>query len=111
MNCYEILGVKETDSINTITKKYRELALKYHPDRNNNKQIYTEKFKEINKAYNNIKKNHCKPNLNFDKDTFNFKNFTERLINKGEIINTLLKKPRILTFQNFLNFFLIISKK
>lgn len=34
-----------------IKKKYHKLALKWHPDKNQNKKDATEKFKKINKAY------------------------------------------------------------
>ena len=35
MNYYKDLNCSSTDSIEFITKKYKELALKYHPDRTN----------------------------------------------------------------------------
>ncbi|MGC8710274.1 MAG: molecular chaperone DnaJ [Candidatus Micrarchaeia archaeon] len=47
---YEILGVPRSASLDDIKKAYRELALKYHPDRNKSKEA-EEKFKEINEAY------------------------------------------------------------
>ncbi|MBO5643223.1 MAG: DnaJ domain-containing protein [Kiritimatiellae bacterium] len=31
-NPYDVLGVKETDSLSKISAAYRELAKKYHPD-------------------------------------------------------------------------------
>ena len=111
MNSYEILGVKGTDSITTITKKYKELAFKYHPDRNYNKPLYTEKFKEINKAYNHIKQNHTAPGIGTDKETFNFKNFTEKLINKGEIINNILNKAKNIDVTEFFKLFFDNIKK
>ena len=53
---YEILGVKKTDSEDTIKKAYKKLALKYHPDKAaaDKKKEYEDKFKEINEAYSTI---------------------------------------------------------
>ena len=47
---YDILGVKKNASQDEIKKAYRDLAMKYHPDRNKSKES-EEKFKEINTAY------------------------------------------------------------
>ena len=47
---YEILGVSKTTSIDEIKKKFKKLALKYHPDRNKEEGA-EEKFKEISEAY------------------------------------------------------------
>lgn len=49
---YKILGVNEGASIDEIKKVYRQLAMKYHPDRNqSNKKEAEEKFKEISEAF------------------------------------------------------------
>ncbi|OGW74611.1 MAG: hypothetical protein A2Z72_07270 [Omnitrophica bacterium RBG_13_46_9] len=49
---YKILGVSENAGIDEIKKAYRNLALKYHPDRNpGNKKEAEERFKEIGEAY------------------------------------------------------------
>ncbi len=47
---YTILGIPKDASADQIKKAYRELAMKYHPDRNKDKNA-EEKFKEINEAY------------------------------------------------------------
>lgn len=48
---YKILGVDRKASDEDIKRKYRKLALKYHPDRNQGEKEAEEKFKEINEAY------------------------------------------------------------
>ena len=51
-NYYEILEVNKKASQETISKVYKFLAKKYHPDANpENKQEAEEKFKEISEAY------------------------------------------------------------
>ncbi|MDD5120397.1 MAG: molecular chaperone DnaJ [Candidatus Omnitrophica bacterium] len=50
---YEILGVQKNASLDDIKKAYRELALKFHPDRvqpDQKKEAET-RFKEISEAY------------------------------------------------------------
>lgn len=48
---YEILGVPRDASLEAIKKSYRQLALKYHPDRNPGNKESEEKFKEAAEAY------------------------------------------------------------
>lgn len=50
-NYYEILGISKTATADEIKKAYRNLAFKYHPDRNSGDKAAEEKFKEINEAY------------------------------------------------------------
>jgi len=51
MDYYEILGVSKDASPEELKKSYRQLAMKYHPDRNAGDKASEEKFKEINEAY------------------------------------------------------------
>ena len=46
-----ILGVSEQADINIIRDAYRELAKKYHPDRNSEDQSLPDKFILITEAY------------------------------------------------------------
>ena len=64
MNFKDAIGILEIDSkyndltLEFINKRYRKLALKYHPDKNGNTKASTEHFKKINEAYNYLK-NEC----------------------------------------------------
>lgn len=48
---YKILGLKKNATDAEIKKEYRKLAKKYHPDVNQNDEVASNKFKEINEAY------------------------------------------------------------
>ena len=54
---YQVLGVATGASDDEIKKAYRSLCKKYHPDanvNNPNKEALTEKFKEVQNAYDQI---------------------------------------------------------
>ncbi|MEN6510928.1 MAG: DnaJ domain-containing protein, partial [Chloroherpetonaceae bacterium] len=48
---YKVLGVSKNATLEEIKAAYKELAKKYHPDKNKQDPKAEEKFKEINEAY------------------------------------------------------------
>jgi len=51
---YYILGVKQTATTDDVKKAYRKLSLKFHPDKNDGDDFFTERFKEIQEAYETL---------------------------------------------------------
>ena len=49
---YAVLGVAKAAGFNEIKQKFRQLAFKYHPDRNQGNKAAEAKFREISEAYN-----------------------------------------------------------
>ena len=75
MDPYKILGCTNKENEEQITKKYKKLALKYHPDRNKSlnkeKQVeYENKFKEITRAFDILKKNNFQYNNHSEGNVF-----------------------------------------
>ncbi len=68
----ETLGLNSKADEREIKKAYRKAALRWHPDKNENKEEATEKFKEITDAYNILTGKDSDQNLfsNFTKNVF-----------------------------------------
>ena len=62
MNFKDAIDILEIDSkydeltLQFINKRYRKMALKYHPDKNGNTEESNEHFKKINEAYTYLKR-------------------------------------------------------
>lgn len=113
-NPFDILDLPRNSSIDNVKKKYKELALQYHPDKlhnidDNEKEIKIEKFKKISVAYGRIINGDS--DYKIDDDLFTpdvWKETWEYIFNSGEtkeilkdtfidIANTLFKhniKPK-----------------
>ena len=58
---YEVLGVPRNATEEEVTKAYRELAKKYHPDLNPGDENAARRMSEINEAYDRIRNGDTQP--------------------------------------------------
>ena len=102
-NLYEILMLDKECSAGDIKINFKKLALKYHPDRNNN--IDNDQFKYITEAYNILsdpfkRKEYDLKNENFSEDNFDSSDYNHNETYDNKTVD--LKKYDI-------NFFFKIS--
>lgn len=72
---YTILGVSPTATDEEIKEAYRRLAKKYHPDLNSDKENAERKMKEINSAYDTIKKIRENPGSSSNTNSNNYSSY------------------------------------
>jgi len=53
-NYYDILGIPQTTTADEVKKAYRKLSLKFHPDKKEGDEYFSQMFKQINIAYNTL---------------------------------------------------------
>lgn len=86
-NYYNILNLSKNANINDIKKAYRQLSIKFHPDKNNTSDC--EQFNKINEAYSklldkyNINDKYCGYETNNEIE----KNHKNELVNSNNSIN------------------------
>ncbi|SIT96774.1 DnaJ domain-containing protein [Epilithonimonas bovis DSM 19482] len=51
---YYFLGIARHASAEDIKKAYRKLSLKYHPDKNDNDEFFSDRFREVQEAYETL---------------------------------------------------------
>ena len=66
---YKTLGVSIEADKSTIKKAYRKLAQLYHPDKNQDNESASEKFKEISEAYSVLSNKDMKAEYDFMKNS------------------------------------------
>ena len=78
-NYYDVLGIKPGCSQEDIKRAYRKLSIKYHPDKNEGDDFFSNFFKDINEA-NQVLSNVTKREIydNKEEQTNNYKNYTEK---------------------------------
>jgi DnaJ-class molecular chaperone len=91
---YTILGVSRNSPQSEIKKAYHKLALKYHPDKNNTQEA-SQKFTDINNAYESIMNPQTEPTDIFEMfRNQNFFNSTQRIIRivNGQKMETIIEQ-------------------
>ena len=106
---YQILGVEKNADSKQIKEGYRQLAFKYHPDRNEENPKASEKMKEINEAYAVLsdqakRREYDAMKQRFGSSAYNqFRNnYSERDIFSGSDINHILEEmSKAFVFRSF----------
>ncbi len=92
-NYYEILGISENATQPKIRSAYKELAIKYHPDKNGGDKAAEEKFKIINNIYQTLSDPYKKSRYDYELKYKQFRN-SQVYTNSGHYQTTYQSKNK-----------------
>lgn len=92
MDYYGALGVEKGASQDVIKKAYRQLAVKYHPDKNAGDKTAEEKFKKISEAYAVLSNKEKRQQYDTFGDTGFRQRYSQEDIFRGFDINDILRQ-------------------
>lgn len=100
INCYKILGLEGTCDVDSISKKYRELAKSFHPDANHgisekDKNEINRLFQKITNAFNILKDPEERKKHDHELNILKFKN---KPINEPKKVNNTESSQFSFTF-------------
>jgi curved DNA-binding protein CbpA len=76
LNYYRVLGVSVSASQAEIKQSFRNLALKYHPDKNRNSEDAKQKFMQVVEAYEILSDEQARKN--YDNTAYNLSYFPKQ---------------------------------
>ena len=79
-NYYEVLGVTPSADERTIKTAYRNIALKYHPDRNPNNPAAEDMFKEAGEAFSVLGDKEKRKQYDIGNNPFSFASMYREII-------------------------------
>lgn len=86
---YNILGVNKSANYEEIRKAFRRLSLELHPDRTNNDNESTEKFKEVSEAWEVLQDENKRREYDLGGKLFNMGEMNNTNINPEDILKEI----------------------